>query len=451
MKKEFNPMEYKSYEDLPDERKVDFDAVEGGKDFALKSVEKNPETAHKLAMIYDQTINALRQEIEANDLPLDALLERYSAAAEEYDYKEKRQTAEFLKQISDYEILRGGDYNEQLKEEFKKRYESLTYSEKTQNIFIADIGELDLDVAAKLLKDEKFSNKKDLLDKAGTDSDALKQLYELAKDDLSVVKLIVEHCEDTDMKVDMLKDIVKTGDKLRENYYFESIQRHIGEALVRENKRDLIIQLIDDGYLETSSLKNSFHEINSDQLLYDIAVRSKNKKELAYLFKFIADENVFSRIIGNNGQSLTGLPDSERAEMAVLAKKFLNAITQDLEIHQASDLGEEGNKFVVGIPSESDKLFLAWGNIDVHEYHKDIFQNAEQHFGMDFPKDLRSGGWVEIRRKDIDRLYVKFSRSSGDFGNYSYRVLSLFKENILKSLREKLNNNNIELEIEVSS
>ena len=273
----------------------------------------------------------------------------------------------------------------------------------------------------------------------------------MAKDDLSVVKLIVEHCEDTDMKVDMLKDIVKTGDKLRENYYFESIQRHIGEALVRENKRDLIIQLIDDGYLETSSLKNSFHEINSDQLLYDIAVRSKNKKELAYLFKFIADENVFSRIIGNNGQSLTGLPDSERAEMAVLAKKFLNAITQDLEIHQASDLGEEGNKFVVGIPSESDKLFLAWGNIDAHEYHKDIFQNAEQHFGMDFPKDLRSGGWVEIRRKDIDRLYVKFSRSSGDFGNYSYRVLSLFKENILKSLREKLNNNNIELEIEVSS
>lgn len=42
MGNKFNPEEYKSYEELPEDQKQNFEAIEGGKGFVLKTVEKNP-------------------------------------------------------------------------------------------------------------------------------------------------------------------------------------------------------------------------------------------------------------------------------------------------------------------------------------------------------------------------------------------------------------------------
>ena len=136
MQKEFNPSEHKSFDVLSEEQKSNFEAIKGGKGFVLKNIEKNPEIDHRLAIIEDQAINTLHQEIEAGNLSFDALFSQYRVAAEKYDYKEIEKISELLKQISDYNILHGGDYDERLKKEFKKRYEPLTYSEKTQNILL---------------------------------------------------------------------------------------------------------------------------------------------------------------------------------------------------------------------------------------------------------------------------------------------------------------------------
>ena len=171
---------------------------------------------------------------------------------------------------------------------------------------------------------------------------------------------------------------------------------------------------------------------------------------MKYLFKFIADKEIFSGIVENNGQALSGLSESEKQNTVSFAKKFLSALSQNPEIHQVGDL-KASNKFIVGIPSEKDLLFIAWSNTYEHETHRDIFQSLSRRSGQRFPENLRSGGWIEVQREKKNKFRVVFSRSSGDFGNYGHRVLAKFKENITKALQDSLGSQDVELEIEISS
>lgn len=459
MKVKFNPSEYKSYEALPEEQKQNFEAIEGGKGFVLKTVEKNPETARRLAIAEDQAINTLKQEIETHNLSFEDLLSQYRVAVEKYNYQEEQKTSELLKQISDYNILRGGNYNEHLKKEFKKRYESLTYSEKTQSILIENLESTDLEVAAKLLLDKKFSLKTKLLKKIGNGDDIIRRLYELAGGDLGVVELIVETSKNPSLKVEILKSlselISKTQDekqrkKKLEDYSFDSIKKNVAETLVRNTDYNGVLRLIDEDFLAPRNLRGFFHKVESNQFLYNLASRSKDRKEITYLFKFITDKEIFSEIVDKNGQSFSKLSDSEKQEIVGLAKRFYGIFESKPEVYQAGDL-QESNKFIVGIPDDEDKLFVAWSNTDRHEYHKDIFQTLSQQTGKRFPEHLRSGGWIELRKGTSNQVTAIFSRSSGDFGNYSHRVLEKFRETILKTLREKLGSEDVELEIKVSS
>lgn len=446
MEKKFDQPLYKSPEDK-------------SKDSALENAEKSPEAVDRLAAINDQVANILRQEIEAQNLSFDDLLAQYRIAAEKYNYQEKGKASELLRQISDYNILCGGDYDERLKEEFKKRYEALSYSGRSQDIFIEEINNSDLEVGAKLLVDPKFSSKSKLLEKIGNSDGAIKKIYELTQDDLKVVSLIVEMAKNPVLEIEILKDVVKNINEIKDNeeknkklgdYSLSSIRRHIAENLIQNNDQDAVLRLIDEGYLEVASLHSFFHEVDDDQFLYDLAGRSKSSREVEYLFKFIADKEIFSEIIKYNGQTLVGLSKLKRGNIVDLAKKFLGALSQDPEIYQAGHLEKE-NKFIVGIPSEKDALFIAWSNTDKHEYHKDIFKSLSEHSGQNFSNILRSGGWVEVQREEGNKFKVRFYNSSGDFGNYSYRVLAKFKDNIIKVLQDKLGSQDVELEINISS
>lgn len=458
MEKEFNPSEYKSFEELSDEHKGKFEAIEGGKGFVLKSVEKNPEIARRLAMAEDQTINTLRQEIETHNLSFDNLLSQYQVAAEKSDYQEKEKISELLKQISDYNILRGGDYDERLKAEFKERYESLTYSEKTQSILIENMAPSDLEVAAKLLLDKKFSLKTELLEKTGDSDNVIRRLYELTSDNLDIARLLVGTSKNPSLKVEILKDLSQSINEIQdeeqrnkklEDYSFDSIKEDVAETLVRSADYDGVLRLIDEGFLKPRNLRGLFHEVEFDQFLYDLAVRSKNSNEITYLFKFITNRKIFSEIVDKNGQSFSKLSDAEKQEVVDSAKRFSGVLGNSPEIYQAGNL-RENNKFVVGIPDDEDKLFIAWSNTNQHEYHRDIFRAMERDTDKSFPKHLRSGGRLELRKKD-NWVTVVFSRSSGDFGNYGHRVLEKFRKDILKALRKELGSKNVKLEIEVSS
>lgn len=88
-------------------------------------------------------------------------------------------------------------------------------------------------------------------------------------------------------------------------------RRRIVGMLVDSKKNDLLLQLIDNGHLKTSDVKGMFHTIDSDSLLYELAVRSSDCWEVVYLFRFIADKEIFRKMIEENGQTFKRFQDSE--------------------------------------------------------------------------------------------------------------------------------------------
>jgi hypothetical protein len=224
------------------------------------------------------------------------------------------------------------------------------------------------------------------------------------------------------------------------------------EELIRKNNYVPILRLIDSGYLKLSDLEKLFSLIDSDEFLYDLSLRIKNDHEAQYLFKFIANKKIFSRIVEENGKSFTKLSKQMQENVAVLAKKFFNVLSNDPEIHQFGELIEgDHNKFVIGVPEVKDVLFIAWSNTKKHGNHGDIFDFIHKNFDHGFSLDLRSGGKIKIEQDEKNKINVTLHGHSLSFGNYSNRVLKLFEEKILRVLKEKLGSQNIELKIEVSS
>src|SRR3989344_9699387 len=102
---EFNPKEFKSFTDLPDEEKPNFQELgDGG--FVRKEVEKNPEVAYRMGMVEDQIINTLKHELEAGGLSKEEALSRYNEAGEKYDYKNQKLYGDVLRKFSDVEFLK---------------------------------------------------------------------------------------------------------------------------------------------------------------------------------------------------------------------------------------------------------------------------------------------------------------------------------------------------------
>lgn len=118
----FKPEQFKSYEELPEEKKPLFHAIEEGKGFVLKSVEKNPTTAHHLAIIEDEAIGALKQKIERDDISLDDAISQYGDAINKRDYDQKSRAKEIIAQFVDLESLRGKQIDPRISELLKKHY-----------------------------------------------------------------------------------------------------------------------------------------------------------------------------------------------------------------------------------------------------------------------------------------------------------------------------------------
>src|SRR3989338_2563279 len=116
----FNPKEFKSFTELPDEEKPNFQQVEGD-GFVRKEVETNPEVAHRMGMVEDQIINTLKHELEAGGISKEEALARYSEAGEKNDYKNQGLYGDIVRKYSDIEFLSSGkNYDEATKQAFKK-------------------------------------------------------------------------------------------------------------------------------------------------------------------------------------------------------------------------------------------------------------------------------------------------------------------------------------------
>src|SRR3989344_5894266 len=126
------------------------------------------------------------------------------------------------------------------------------------------------------------------------------------------------------------------------------IRQGIAEMLNQSNNSSQILSLIDEGYLEPKDVKSLVHTMSSDQFLYDLAIRSKNEREAAYILKFIADKDMLTKIVDTNGEDLKSLSDANRANIVESARKLGEALTNPPEIYQADNLKDE-NKFIVSI------------------------------------------------------------------------------------------------------
>lgn len=461
----FKPEQFKSYEELPEEKKPLFHAIEEGKGFVLKSVEKNPTTANHLAIIEDEAIGLLKQKIEYSGTSLDDALSLYEDAANKSNYDQKHTAKKYIAQFADLESLRGKQIDPRVNELFKKHYESLNYSDTTEESFVRNLSIGDESTVVKILQDEKFVSQYRLIRKMkefGSD-ESLRSIYKQSEGDTKITHLIIQAVDGADLKQEIFKDTIDSikniedpklkNEKLKD-YHIKAIKEEVVSTLVKSGSFNVLKELVRDNDLEAEDIKKFAHAISSDEFLFDLCRSMKDEKSIIYMFKFIANKDVFAEIINNNGAQFD-VDDTIKGRVVDSARVFLGALSADPGIKQMDDLHltddkDVGtNKFVVGVPLDENKFYMAWSNTDSHEYHKDIFKSLESTADKKFPESLRSGGYIDIQEKE-DGIEAKLFSSSGDFGKYSNRVLETFKEEIAKALSSIFADKKINLRIEIS-
>lgn len=453
---EFNPKEFKSFADLPEKEKSSFQELEGD-GFIGKEVEKNPEIARRMGMVEDQIINTLKHELEAGGLSKEEALLRYNEAGEKFDYKNKILYGDILKKYSDIEFLSSGkDFDETTKQAFKKQYDSLGYSERTQSSFLEGIDKQDLEVISTLFLDKRFTKKGDLA-KLLEDESSIEAVFSRVKDkdgDLSVVALLINKSDDKDFKIRALKEITKivtslsSAEKRDAEYRLNSIQANLAKYLILSGNHTDFFNLTENGLIKTESADSFIHEIESDDVLYWIVTKTSNIKTAIRVFNFIANPDIFAKIISTGAADFKNLDENTKPSVIKMAEKYLSALTSDPQILEADKL-RDNNKFVIGITADGDgKYYISWSNTDSHGYHRDIFESLEQRLRIAIKTTYRSGGYIQLGQKD-DKTIAIFNSSSGDFGNYSHKVLERFKPKIQEALKNSLGKE-VEVEIDIS-
>lgn len=454
---EFKPEDYKSYSELPEDQKSNYEELPDGEGFYVKGAEKDPELAHALAVIDDEAINALAQHIEANNFSVDEIMAQFKIAAGKYDSKSKRLYGEILRVLVDHDRLRGKEPDSRIISLFKETYAPQDYSEMTQEVILSRVDMSDIPLVTKLLKDKNISRKRELIEKI-SDQETFLQILDLAKDDLEIVSMLISANDDVDMKLKMLQvavdNIKHQGQDISGNtgpsYYLGSIRQNVTGALIKNGQGDMMIELMDKGYLEAKNAISLAHTIEDDNVLAQLAARLPDIYEVMYMFKFIADPKVLAKIEESNEKQFK-VPENDRLGIKILAEKFRNALSKKPEIYRAGKLGED-NKFVFSMSDDGEHMAIAWSNTRAHEYHRDIFDSLSRKTGKNYPKKMRSGGYVDIRGAGSATPQAQFYSSSGDFGNYGHRALEVFKEQIKASLQEELGaDKEIEIKILVSS
>ncbi|OGN00633.1 MAG: hypothetical protein A3B91_02355 [Candidatus Yanofskybacteria bacterium RIFCSPHIGHO2_02_FULL_41_29] len=450
----FNPKELKSFMDLPDEEKLNFQELgDGG--FVRKEVEKNPEVAHRMGIVEDQIINTLKHELEVGGLSQQEALTRYNEAGEKYDYKNQKLYGDILRKFSDVEFLSSGkDYDEATKQAFKKRWDSLGYSDKTQSSFLEGIDKKDLEVVSRLLLDKRFSRKGDLA-KLLEDESSIKTIFNYVKDkDINVVALLIEKSRDKDFKIRALREISEivnslvSTEKRDAEYHLNSIQASLAEYLILSGNHTDFFNLVEDGLIKAESANSFLHKIDSDHVLYQLVTRTSNPRTVIRIFKFMADPVIFARIIETQGLEFKNLNEGQRSNVLKMAEKYLNALNSEPQIFEADRLKDQ-NKFVIGVTTDNEgKYYISWSNTGSHGYHKDIFQSLQREFRINIQDDFRSGGYIQLGQEDGGAMAI-FDSSSGDFGNYSHKVLERFKPKLREALRNSLGKE-VEVKIDIS-
>ena len=391
---------------------------------------------------------------------------RYENAVNKGDYDEKRNARETIKWFADLGSFYGNQPDLRIGELFKKHYESLKYSSITEKVFIENLSVGDESAIVKILQDEKFESKYLLMAKIKEfgSEESLRSIHEQSGGDAQIARLVAKETNDLDFKKEILKntiDFIKKiedpelrNKKLKDSCVKEMIEETVN-AFVKSNYLDSLQELVCDNYIEAEDIMGVAHAVSSDKFLFAIAQEMKNEKSILSIFKFIADKDLFLEILSSNGTQFNNVDESIRARIVDSARDFSEALNAKPEIKQIDKLNLTDdknigtNKFVIGMPSDERRFYVAWSNADSHKYHKDIFKALESECNKIFPDSSRSGGYIDVKKKE-GGIEAKLFMSSGDFGKYSKRILELFKNDIIKALSDNFKLE-VQLTIEISS
>ena len=189
-----------------------------------------------------------------------------------------------------------------------------------------------------------------------------------------------------------------------------------------------------------------------ENILKDFVYELDDVEDVLYIFKFISDEEMYSRISNKEKSSFVNIEEKEQKKLRELATLF-SAFLSDEPIlceNTSIGIGEEG-PFIAYVNKNSQRLDISWKNDsgDNHIFEKLLIRTNAK--AGDYPKNLRSFGKLNIFLDEEKVINVKFSGDASKkdpefFPSYAPGYLRNFEEEFKEFFGKSFKTDNIKVQ-----
>ncbi|MSU45069.1 MAG: hypothetical protein EXS47_00330 [Candidatus Zambryskibacteria bacterium] len=441
---------FRTYDELPEEERGKYKKISKKGDFVEVTAIENIEVAHRIANIENETFNTLNEMIRQSGISVEEIITKLENKNLPYD--EKNRMRELLFQNADLQRMRGQPIDTRIEDILKKTYTNLSYSDLLKDRLKKEVEVGDAEVIGELLKDEKFRADWTILKKL-TNDDERKLAFNICKERITSACSVIDVVQDIDLALEMYHETLAYADdeSHSDRYNLESAGGKLANKLFNSGAIERLVDLVRSGTFKLSYCKDFIHKFgDKPDIIVEMVRNSSSFDDISHAIKFVVDSELITQLSKDSNGFKKLKPDEvervskylEQVAAALNAEPEITTLADliDDEPDQYHDLMQAKNKFVVGI--QNGKYVIAWSNVKIHEYHKDIFARIGR-------VDVKSGGYISLNKKD-GKIAIRMEQSSGDFGVYSRELLEHYRTQIKKALTDALGTEEIELDIQVS-
>ena len=172
-----------------------------------------------------------------------------------------------------------------------------------------------------------------------------------------------------------------------------------------------------------------------EKVLKDFVYELNDVEDVLYTFKFISDDEMYSKISNEEKSSFVNLDETGQKEIKELAGLFSAFLSDEPILYENTsiDIGEEG-PFIAYVNEKCQRLDVSWKNKTKgnHIFEKLLTEaNAKAN---DYPKKLRSFGNLNIFLDEDKVINVKFS---GDASKKDLDSLPSYAPGYLRNFEEE--------------
>lgn len=441
----------KTYSELQEAEKDKYKRLNEQGDFVEQSAVENPGVAHRIAHYENEAFGDLETSITQRGISVQELIEKLSGKRLPYD--ERSELQEMLFESADLQRLKGDPIDDKIAEALEKSYTSFRYSKVLEEKLVEGVGVGDTSVIGELLKDQKFGADYQIIYKLTTD-DQRKEAFTICKERLKSACAIIDKVEDTDLALAMYTEVLTLVNpkSYSDESAVESSGARLANKLFEAGATERLVDLVKSETLQLSHCRNFIHRLDDvPQTIVNLTINARKAEDIYDALKFVTDQKLLSQL-GNDVKRFTNLADRQRSAVGEYCMNIAKALTEDPKVIALSELNEDEeadysderqpkNKFVVGI--SRGKYVIAWSNMDVAEYHRNIFEQIGH-------AEAKSGGYIGMREED-GKTIIRMVRSSGDYKYYSRTLLEHYRNAIEESLKEVFGERPFELIIKTSA